>query len=363
MENFEQNARQSQTTIKKCPACGSTMNFNVEKQNLACDHCGYIQMIEASGGVPSRNLTTEIMEELPQWTDTSVYRCNGCGSKEVLDKKNLTRICPFCGSTNIVGTQELPGLKPDGLIPFMITPEQGAEHFEKWLKRRWFAPKKCKKSAKAENLKAIYNPVWTFDAVTFSTYSGRLGRTETRTYTSNGQTHTQSTIHWFDVRGQIGTDYKDYLVQSGSKITQDTLQNIQPFNPENYRPYKQEFLSGYVAEHYSRDLKSGFDVFTNFVKNDLKYKIMSRHNADHCSSLTINTNYSNKKFKYMLLPVYISCFYYNGKLYNFYMNASNGKVTGKYPKSFFKVFLTVLGIGVIVGAIVWAFMSGWFNGY
>jgi hypothetical protein len=51
-----------------------------------------------------------------------------------------------------------------------------------------------------------------------------------------------------------------------------------------------------------------------------------------------------------MLPVYIGNFKYKSKLYNFYVNGSTGKVHGKTPKSFWKIFSVVLvSIAVAVG--------------
>ena len=49
-------------------------------------------------------------------------------------------------------------------------------------------------------------------------------------------------------------------------------------------------------------------------------------------------------FKYILLPVWLACCKYDGKLYYFLINGYTGKVTGEYPRSEAKVTCQTLGI-------------------
>jgi len=68
------------------------------------------------------------------------------------------------------------------------------------------------------------------------------------------------------------------------------------------------------------------------------------------SSFRISTQYYNITYKYVLLPVYVGHCKWRQKVYNFFVNGLNAKVTGKAPVSPLKVsILVVLGIALIVG--------------
>ena len=63
----------------------------------------------------------------------------------------------------------------------------------------------------------------------------------------------------------------------------------------------------------------------------------------------MDITHSNKKYSYLLLPIWICNYYFKEKLYNFFINGNTGKVTGKVPRSPFKIILFVLFIlGIIV---------------
>ena len=48
-----------------------------------------------------------------------------------------------------------------------------------------------------------------------------------------------------------------------------------------------------------------------------------------------------------MLPVWLSCFTYNGKTYQFVVNGQSGKVGGNYPISPWRVAIAVL-IGILI---------------
>jgi len=340
--------KESATIINKCSACGASADYDIESGNLKCGHCGTIKEIEQDDKVARRQLTDSIIKERTNW-QSSVFRCDSCGAKEVLDKKDITSMCPFCGSSNIVDTKELAGIRPDSVIPFQITKENAIDRFKKWIKSRFLAPRIFKQSDIRERINAVYTSTWSFTAETQNSYSGTLGKTVTyTTRNSQGQTVTRTKINWFRVNGQIRENYIDYLVQSGDRISPAMFSKLKPFDLKLIKVYRQEYLSGIAAEHYSRNLETCFNDFSNFVRADLRRKIMRRHNADQVQKLDIKINYTDRKFNYMLLPVYVANYAYNKKTYNFYVNGVNGVIVGKYPKSKLKLALIGLGIGILV---------------
>ena len=355
MEEFI-DEREVKTAANKCPKCGAELKYDIETGNLRCEHCGQTVDLDDGGAVTRRAMTDEITKSHEQWKDGAVFRCENCGAKGVLDKTALSKHCAFCGSSHIVSTHELAGIKPDSVIPFQITKQSARERFLKWLRSKFFAPGKLKRIDKDEQFNAIYSSSWSFSANTATKYNGTLGRRETRTRTVNGRTQTTSTIRYFRVSGDIQQNYRDFFVQSGDRINAKTFDKLKPFNLSFLKVYRQEYLAGIVAEHYSRTIDVCFNDFTNFIRRDLRNKIMRKHNADVVQSLNLNTTYNDKAFNYVLLPVYIANYTWNKRLYNFHVNGTNGKVVGKYPKSGWKIFFTILGAAAIIGAVAAAIL-------
>jgi hypothetical protein len=63
-----------------------------------------------------------------------------------------------------------------------------------------------------------------------------------------------------------------------------------------------------------------------------------------------DVTYNALGLKYLLLPVWISAYRYNGKLYHFVVNACTGEVTGNRPYSWAKI--AGLVIGIIIAVII-----------
>jgi hypothetical protein len=132
---------------------------------------------------------------------------------------------------------------------------------------------------------------------------------------------------------------------------------MKPFDLKLVKVYRQEYLSGLTAEHYSRNLETCFGDFSNFIRADLRRKIMKKHNADVIQTLEIKTDHHDKRFNYILLPVYVANYEYNKKTYNFFVNGASGVIVGTYPKSKLKIALLVLGGLIVLTAAVIIYMA------
>lgn len=329
------------TSIQKCPNCGGETVFDVKSQKTKCLYCGGSFDISVTQQVTEQDMES-LLTQATVWKEADVYRCQTCGAKQIISKQDVAHECPFCGTTHIVKTEELAGLKPQGVVPFKMPAEKVANCALKWVKKRFFAPLAFKKSAVPENIHGVYNPVFTFDTETHSTYHGRLGR---RTHVGK-ETHT----HYFDVSGEIDVKFDDFLVQASSSITTATLKKISPFSTNDAPVYTDKYLRGFKASTYNKDGKACWEEGKDLMGASIEKKILSRYDYDVKQYLKVNTAFLKQKYKYILVPVYVGHHTYKGKLYNFYVNGENGKVTGKTPVSPIKVtILVILSILFIVG--------------
>ena len=340
---------ENSTSVTKCPACGANMVFRSETGKLYCEHCGTEKEIVSKN---SEELYFErLLSEDKTWSQEShIFRCENCGAMEVLDKNEIAKACPFCGTTNIVATQELPGIRPNAVVPFKLEKKEAGKRVKEWIRKRIFAPQKFRKSAKPEEIKGVYTPAFSFDTKTESDYFAVLGKYYYRTRRVNGRTVRERYIRYFNVSGHYSSFFDDVLIQASGRITQKSLDKLQPFNTNQSLQYSKEYLSGFTA---SLNEKSGLECWEEAKKvidSRLQAAILAGYSYDVVSSFRISTSCSDITFKYLLLPVYVGHCNWHKKLYNFFVNGFNGKVTGKAPVSPLKVgILVVLGIAVIVG--------------
>lgn len=339
---------ENRTAVMKCPACGADMIYDAESGKLLCEHCGTQKEIESK---TSEELDFErLLTDKGGWDESHVFRCENCGAQEVLDKNEIAKQCPFCGATNIVETSELPDIRPNAVVPFRVALKDAATAVKTWVRKRIFAPQKFRKSAKPEKMKGVYMPSFSFDSQTHSYYTAVLGKHYYVTRRVNGKTVQEQRTRYFTVSGNYEMFFDDVLIQASGTINQKSLNKLQPFQTNDSREYTKEYLSGYTA---TQNTKSGLECWEEakgVIGNRLQSAILSQYVYDVVSSFRISTQYSGITFKYILLPVYVGHCKWHTKIYNFFVNGLNGKVTGKAPISPLKVFITVLiAAGVIVG--------------
>ncbi len=345
------------TTTYKCPNCGGEAEFDAKTQKMHCLYCDSFFEISQDGTVTENELS-ELLKDATVWSDAEVYQCKSCGAKEILDNQEVAMTCPFCGTSNIVKTEELPGLKPHGVVTFRVDKEKASTIALNWAKRKFYAPRDFKKSATPENIHGVYNPVFTFDADTDNTYSGRLGKNYTTTTIINGRPVTTVHTRYFDVSGRQEIKFDDFIVQASSNISLDNIRAIEPFKTNDAPKYKTDYLRGYSASTYNKSGAQCWDECKDLMAKRIEQKILSKYDYDVKSYLNVKTAYLKQKYKYILVPVYVGHYTYRNKLYNFYINGESGRITGKTPVSAWKVFFTVLFcIAIVAGIAILSFLT------
>ncbi len=344
-----------------CKACGAEMIFEADTQSLKCKYCDCTEFIEMdSEDIEEKDFFEYEENEEHDWgNDECVIKCENCGAKTVVEPHMLADNCAFCGSPQISKLDENTGIIPESLIPFKIDKKKADEIFDKWLNKKFFIPKAAKKCTDSNKLKGVYIPHWTYDTDTHSSYSAQAGHyyyvTETKWVTENGERKQVSErvrkIRWKHVSGNYNKFFDDILINASEKFNNKVLNSIEPFNFEDLVKYRAEFLSGFLAEHYTVDVKKGWEDAKTEIKAKIRSGVKSKIHADEVRFLNINTSYDDVTYKHLLLPVWISTFNFKNKVYRCMINGQTGKIGGKIPLSVPKILLAVLGIIGVLGII------------
>ena len=350
--SYNQNSEQKVDTIlEKCPSCGANMKFDPDSQMLYCEHCGTKTSFEQNLMAQELDLVSGL-EKDAQWKNDNInaFSCDNCGAKVVLNASETAKICPFCGTAHVTKVEELEGLRPNAVIPFTFGIDKATSFAENWAKKRPFAPNKFKKSLKTDNLKGVYTPCFTFDSNTTSYYQGRIGKRYTRVVGSGKNRRVETYIVWRKISGRHNDSFDDVLITAGKNFNQNLMDKLSPYNTNNSCEYNENFLLGYMGYHYDYEITDCWGSAKSKIDAVIKKTILSQYTYDVLDFLNVTTNHSDVKYKYVMLPVYIGNYKYGKKQYNFYINGSTGKITGKTPKSFAKIgSLILLGLGIVVG--------------
>lgn len=341
------------TKIFACKSCGGKMIFDANSQGLKCVYCESTEIIESDNeNIEEKDFFSVDIEEQHDWgNEESVIKCNKCGAKTVIESNIMAESCAFCGSSHVSKIEEDAGIIPESLIPFKLDKKKADEKFDTWLKKKFFIPKAAKRNTESNKLKGVYIPHWTYDTNTFSNYTAQAGHyyyvTVNEWVTENGERKQKSRrvrkTRWTYTSGSYKEFFDDVLINASEKMEDNILRKIQPFNLQELVKYKPEYLSGFMAEHYSIDVKNGWQLAKSIVDSNIDSGVRRKISADEIRFLNINTDYNNITYKHLLLPVWISTFKYKDKIYRCMINGQTGKVNGKIPLSVYKILFTILG--------------------
>ena len=346
---FGQETINVDTYNAKCPACGSTMVFNPETQTLKCEHCGTEADIEKNFEVVEHDIERGF-DEAQKWSpdEQVTYKCSNCGAVVVLSIDEEASTCPFCKATHIAKEDAFEGIRPHMVIPFQFGRDKAAEYSKKWAKSRLFAPRKFKKGIEPQDMNGVYEPCFTFDSQTFSSYNGRVGYRKTRVVGSGKNRRTVTYIDYRYVNGTHSAFFDDVMIASNKNFTQKDMDNLSPFKRECACVYEKQYLSGFMADSYQKSLKECWDDAKKDIDTSIRGQIRRSLHCDVIDYLNVSTTHTNVTFKYILVPVYSLVYRYKKKSYTVKVNGSTGKVKGKTPISAWRVLFAIfIGLGLV----------------
>ncbi len=349
-------------TDKKCPSCGGVMNFDPATGGLFCPYCEYQEKIPvargADGSAAELRLEDAAKKENCDWgASKKIVLCKACGAESIYDDLQIASVCPFCGSNQVMEAADQDTIAPGGVVPFQISDEKASQLFLQWIKKRWFCPKLAKESAKAKSFHGVYLPYWTFDTETESTYRADYGKD--RTVNRNGERKTVT--DWRPTAGSYREKIDDELVVGTTNHNQSMLRGLEPFDTAANRTYKPEYIAGFAAERYAVGIQEAWEQAKSLIKfrlrDNIERAIKKKHSADRVRQLNFSTTYQNVTYKYLLLPIWISHYKYQEKVYHFMVNGQTGKVSGKTPISPVKVAITIAAALAALAIALWFFGS------
>ncbi len=347
----------------KCPSCGASIQFNPASGKLSCPYCGYEEEVEQPASEDEQfakelDFKSAVAQKSFEWgKEKKVVICDACAAEMIYDALEVANVCPYCGSNHVMEAAAENSIEPNGIVPFAVTKEQANSNFRKWIKRRLFAPNEAKRSAKADAFSGVYLPYWTFDTKTRSTYTAKYGKNRT-VKDKDGKTHVET--DWYSTSGTYERFIDDHLVRASKRYNDRILKKVEPFETNSSLSFNKDFLHGYIAERYSVGIEEGWGQAKSEIRHQLLREIdrhiRTKHFADKVSNLQIKTDHLKVKYKYLMLPLWLSSFKYKEKIYQFMVNGQTGLVGGESPISPIKVAFAVL-IGLIVTGIFYYFYS------
>lgn len=346
----------------KCPCCGGAIEFNSAGQNMKCPYCDTefdIQTLESFETELKQDTGDDMSWECTGGTDWSQgeqenlrsYICNSCGGEVVGDGQTAATECPFCGNPVMMPGQFAGALRPDVVLPFQIDKEAAKAALRKHYKGKLLMPKVFRDENHIDEIKGIYVPFWLYDTDTQA--SIRYKATTLRTWSDANYNYTETS--YFAVRrgGSIG--FADVPVDGSTKMEDDLMESIEPFDCSRAVPFHTAYLSGYFADRYDVTAEACIQRANQRIKQSTEdaFRDTVRGYATVIPESS-SVNLRNGRARYALYPVWLLNTKWNGKKYTFAVNGQTGKIAGDLPMDSSAYIKWLLGLTAAVGAAVFA---------
>ncbi len=330
------------------------MIFDPAIGKLACPYCDATKTIETNAAdIVERDFASYLRpsaERLqPLAVDAMQVSCGSCGATVVFVPPTTSTSCDFCGGKYVAQSKSAdPLVAPEGVLPFSFTNSQAVSSLKSWTSSRWFAPNKLKTLAEHDKADSVYLPYWTFDADSYTDYSGQRGDNyqDTEHYTdSEGRQQTRSVTktRWYNVSGDVSRHFDDTPVPATKSVLPKYLERLN-WNFGELVSYDPGYLSGHKAQTYQVSLEEGFERFKIIADSVIRSDVRRDIGGDQQQISSMNTNFSDITFKHLLVPVYASAYKFNNKVYQVVINGRTGEVQGERPYSWLKIGCLVVVI-------------------
>ena len=323
----------------KCPCCGGAIAFDSTLQKMKCPFCGTEFEMDALKsydaelqGEQADNMEWETSAG-SEWQESEIeglrsYVCKSCGGEIVGDANTAATSCPFCGNPVVMMNQFAGLLKPDIVIPFKLDKKAAKAGLMKHLTGKRLLPKIFKDQNHIDEIKGVYVPFWLFD--TDVDAQVRYRATKVRTWSDSDYDYTETSHFMVHRGGSVG--FEHVPVDGSSKMADDLMESIEPYNISDAVHFQTAYLAGYVADKYDVTAEESVDRANQRVKRSTE-EVFAETVEGYTTVTPENTNvqFHGGKARYALYPVWLLNTTWNGNQYVFAMNGQTGKFVGDLP--------------------------------
>ncbi|MCA9917965.1 MAG: hypothetical protein KC445_08440 [Anaerolineales bacterium] len=360
----------------RCPNCDGATAYSTDNGGLTCTFCGYHEapQVEVVGkGAQEFEFTVETVERSTNgWgQERKELVCNSCATHITLSSEMLSHTCPFCGSNSVVQTRAPQDvLRPRFLVPFVTTTDNCRQITAEFLQNSWMLPADLQNLARSTEYTPIYIPFWTFDARTKATWRAEVYNTDaSRRHHSAPNWKWERPFllklgdregkQWDWESGAVSLLTDDMLVSGSSQISLTLLKQLRGYRLGELVPYEPTFLAGLSAQAYDVDLETAWASARRSMRAKTKTACQEQASASNMRNFSMNLDFSDESWRYILLPIYLANYRYGDKVFQVLINGQTGTIAGQRPVDWRKVakylglaFLPVLLLAIAAAVLL-----------
>ena len=345
-----------QVTNYQCPACTGPLHFSGETGMLECDYCGSsydVAEIEAlyaqkdEKAAEAKQKADEKAERAAadgddwdasgmssDWGDEAngikAYTCPSCGAELLCEETTAATSCPYCGNPTVVPGQFSGMLKPDYILPFKLGKQDAINALKRHYRKKPLLPSTFSKANHLQEIKGVYVPFWMFDG----SAEGSVRFHATQSYTHTSGDYEITTTDHYDVRRSGSLSFSQIPVDASSKMPDDYMDSIEPYDYAELKPFSTAYLPGFMADKYDVSVEDSRERADKRCAGSL-LSALERTISGYttCNETSRDIHLKRGKVHYALLPVWVLNTRWEGKDFLFTMNGQTGKLVGNLPVS------------------------------
>ncbi len=309
--------------LERCAVCQGML----DEEDLFCANCG---------------TETPFRDEQPA-SDSHLLQhnfvCSGCGASMSYDASVQTLRCPFCGSDDLEGRQDVKALAPQAIVPFSVRQDQAQQTLRRWMGSSFWRPKDLSQAAKVVKMTPVYVPYWVFSASTSTYWNADTNRTPPG-----------ARADWYPVHGEHQAHYRGVLVGASGALTAQETSALCPFDlqagvpPSSVDTDQAIYEPFTVQRKYARPLAR--QAFEQLERAACEQLVPGRSR-----NLKLNVRLERLGSEPVLLPVWIMAYRYREEVYRVLVNGQTGKLYGMAPFDWSKLWWILGFAAVAIGSI------------
>ncbi|MGJ1268267.1 hypothetical protein ACR78F_11520 [Sphingobacterium spiritivorum] len=370
---FEEKTAEINKTFK-CTGCSAPLAYKPGTDYLLCPYCGTRNTIAQNlENAPPLTFPIDYEHYIASIKDVNdnryeelqeIAKCTNCGASTTLPSHVVAAKCAFCSSPLVIDHHTEHIVRPQALVPFFIDNKLAYQQFKIWGGKRWFAPNDFKRifdTYSLNALKGVYIPFWVFNANTVTDYTGERGdhyyvERTVRDKDGNTTTVQDQRTRWRYASGRVSVTFKDITICASQSLSQASSDKLGPWHLDRLVPFNEQYISGFSAQTYQLDPQAAMAEAKAVMQYQIRGYIKDDIGGDEQRIDSADTYFSKEGIRYVLLPVWLTSYKYNGKYYQIMINAFSGKVYGDRPYSTWKIVGAIL-LGIIILYIISLFLG------
>ena len=355
----------SQIQEYKCPSCGGALHFDSTIQKMRCEYCGTemeVEAVEAYNAQLNQEMPDDVNWDIhsgQSWeedetTHMRTYICESCGGEIMAADSTAATSCPFCGSPVVLTEQVTGAMRPDYVIPFKLDKEAAKEAYRNHLKGKILLPKQFRDENHIDEIQGVYVPFWLFDARTDA--SARYNGTKKAVWSDKDYIYTRTSFYSIYREGSLA--FEHVPVDGSSRMADDLMEAIEPFNFDEAVDFQTAFLSGYLADRYDVSVEDSIGRANARIRQSSESALRSTvHGYQELHTVNNSIRISDGHSSYALYPVWILNSTWRDKPFVFAMNGQTGQMVGDLPADPKKLWIWRAAICIV--SFVLAYLIMW----